>query len=797
MITNIFSAGFRDIVSVVPPEAQISPLSKISDRDLGKIPGRKNRQGSWGGYDWQGYEPSYNDVQNWEASGANFGLKAGRFPAIDIDCTDTELAELIEGLALNTLGMAPVRIGKPPKRLLMYRTTEPFGRLRLWFKYNGDQHLIEVLGDGQQFVIAGKHPDGFTYTIDRDLAQLGADGLTEITREKAQAFLAEVQTMLELFGAEAFQPEGNGSLSIDRSHINQEDLKGDLDLVRAAVAATPNDNATFPGRDDYLRYGYAIKAALADHPAEAQDVFTEWALRWEGNDRSAGNDLQIVEADWQRMKPPFEVGADLIYDLAKPYLQIAPSEFTYEEAPAETSEASVAPIAYSDAALARRFLARHKDEVRHCRLFGGWLFHDGQKWVRDTTGHVEDLIRSICEEASAEALHSIEQANKAERVATKCAAASTMRAVNAIASGDRAVAVDEKVWDTNLMALNTPAGVVDLTTGELKPHDAAGLHTRMTTVSPDFKRKPAVWLQFLDMATKGDKELQSYLQRLAGYALTGSTKEQMLAFFYGDGGNGKGTFLNALQDILGTYSVAAAMDTFTASKFDRHTTELASLQGARLVTAQETQQGRSWDEARLKALTGGDPVTARFMRQDNFTFTPQFTLVFAGNHRPAIQNVDAAIRRRIHLVPFTNKPPSVDRDLGAKLRAEWGAILAWAIEGCVAWQQQSLKPPAAVLDSTAEYFEDEDTLGRWLAERVVPSLGNKIPTSELFHDWREWCAETGEMAGKENGFSRTLQNRGYARGKHPRTRRSVFEGIALRFNDFEEFPATSQKKAST
>src|SRR5262249_10367109 len=164
----------------------------------------------------------------------------------------------------------------------------------------------------------------------------------------------------------------------------------------------------------------------------------------------------------------------------------------------------------------------------------------------------------------------------------------------------------------------------------------------------------------------------------------------------GPGGNGKGTFVGALHEIMGDYAAAASMDTFLASRHERHTTDLAMLRGARLVIASETQKGRAWDEQRVKALTGGDPVTARFMRKDNFTFRPMFKLLLTGNHKPSLRGVDEALRRRIHVIPFAFRPGRPDPTLKERLRAEHSRILQWAIEGCLDWQQHGLMVPARV-----------------------------------------------------------------------------------------------------
>jgi putative DNA primase/helicase len=190
-----------------------------------------------------------------------------------------------------------------------------------------------------------------------------------------------------------------------------------------------------------------------------------------------------------------------------------------------------------------------------------------------------------------------------------------------------------------------------------------------------------LWRKFLGEVTAENDELQAYLQRMAGYCMTGDTTEHVLFFFYGSGANGKSVFINTLAAIWGDYAVTAPMEMFIASHNDRHPTELAYLRAARLVTAQETEKGRRWAESKIKALTGGDPITARYMRQDFFTFTPQFKLLIAGNYKPSLRSVDEAIRRRFHLVPFVVTIPKEKRDgkLFEKLKAEWPGILQWAL----------------------------------------------------------------------------------------------------------------------
>jgi putative DNA primase/helicase len=247
---------------------------------------------------------------------------------------------------------------------------------------------------------------------------------------------------------------------------------------------------------------------------------------------------------------------------------------------------------------------------------------------------------------------------------------------------DQRIAVTVDEWDADPWLLNTPGGTVDLRTGQMRESDPRDKLTKVTGVSPDWSCPTPLWDQLLLRAAAGDMELIAFLQRVAGYSLTGSTAEHSLFFIFGTGANGKSTFINAITACAGEYHRVAPIETFTASKNQRHPTELAGLRGARLVTAVETEEGRRWDESKIKALTGGDTVSARFMRRDFFQYTPQFKLLIAGNHKPGLRLVDEAIRRRFNLIPFTVTIPSEERDpdLSEKLKAELPGILAWMID---------------------------------------------------------------------------------------------------------------------
>jgi putative DNA primase/helicase len=221
------------------------------------------------------------------------------------------------------------------------------------------------------------------------------------------------------------------------------------------------------------------------------------------------------------------------------------------------------------------------------------------------------------------------------------------------------------------------------------------------------------------------------------------------------------------------------METFTESPIERHPTELAMLRGARLVIAQETEKGRHWAESKIKALTDGSPVTARFMRQDHFEFTPQFKLMIAGNHKPSLRTVDEAIRRRIQMIPFTVTIPPAERDLQLfdKLKPEWPGILRWALNGCLEWQKIGLAPPATVTAATDAYIAEEDSFRQWIDECCVTGPQHFGKGAQLWASWNRWAERSNERPGTRKGFAQALADRGFEAAKEKEVR--GYKGIAL------------------
>ena len=410
-------------------------------------------------------------------------------------------------------------------------------------------------------------------------------------------------------------------------------------------------------------------------------------------------------------------------------------------------------------ALALRFAERYADDLRYVALKAQWVEWDAIRWRPDETMHVFDLVRDSCRDDA----KTYGNGNPSDKVYT----AKTFAAVVTLARADRRHAATLDQFDADIWAITTADETYDLRTGNGRPPNPNDYITKKMACSAAPVGTPhPLWTAFLERVTANDVELQKFLQRYIGYCLTGETSEHRFVFAYGTGRNGKGTFINTIAKLLGDYATIADVGTFIASKHDRHPTDVAKLHGARLVIAQETQKGRQWDEAKIKTMTGGDKMTARFMRQDFFDFTPAFKLFITGNHKPRLDNVDEAMRHRLMLVPFTVHIPPEERDLDLprKLEAEWPAILRWAIDGCLEWQRIGLAPPKSVTEATDDYFSDQDLHQQWLddcTEDGGPHAFTAI--GQLFSSWKGWCDERNLQPGNTNALSEVLVDRGFVR----------------------------------
>ncbi len=494
-----------------------------------------------------------------------------------------------------------------------------------------------------------------------------------------------------------------------------------------------------------------------------REAFIAWSETWVHHDEDPERHHDNAETLWDSYAnaQPHTIGAGTIFKLAQQHGWKWPEEkleFDQADEPATTpSETEVMPPRLSEAALARRFAKLHRKQLRYVAKWGHWYWWTGTVWKEDTTEEVVNEARLFLQEMAAECTKATQA-----RTLTKT---STLQAMLRQGRATSELAATVEQWDADPWLLNTPGGVVDLRTGKLRPHRAADYMTKITAVTPDLACPCPRWLRFLNEIMAKDSSKIDYLQRVCGYSLTGDTSEEMLWFGHGTGANGKTKLVELWRWLMGDYGTGTPMETLTANRNDNHPTEIARLRGARLVTASETEEGRHWAENRIKLLTGGEEIQARFMRQDFFGFKPQFKLFVYGNHKPRLRNVDEAIKRRLQLIPFTVRIPEAQRDkqLLEKLQGEGPGILAWMLEGTVRWQQEGLQSPAAVRTATDDYISTEDALGDWLAECCETGSGLSASTRQLYQSYVQWMHGKGERLPIERQFVQALTDRGFTK----------------------------------
>jgi putative DNA primase/helicase len=413
----------------------------------------------------------------------------------------------------------------------------------------------------------------------------------------------------------------------------------------------------------------------------------------------------------------------------------------------------------------------------------GWLIWDGKRWKLDTKKEIERITAKV--------LRSLYKSE--DETETKWARMCERRNIrmNSIKDLMPLVPGERDDFDRHKYLFNVENGIVDLKTGKLLPHDREKKLTKITNVEFDENAKSPTWLVFLEQIFKGDKELVDYMQRLVGYSLTGDISEQSMYFLVGGGSNGKSTFVNTIKKVMGDYGLQTKSDTFIKKKDTGANNDIARLVNSRFVSAVESEEGEKLQESLVKTITGGEPILARFLRQEYFEFLPEFKVFFTTNHKPIIGGVDDGIWRRVKIIPFTLslKPHERDKKLEEKLSLEMPGILNWAIEGCLKWQQDGLHEPKVVVDATGNYKEEMDILAPFLNEICYidepKNEAVKIEAKELYNVYDNWCFKSGERTLGNRSFYRMLETKGFGKLKGAQNK-TYLTGITLK----ERMPVT-------
>jgi putative DNA primase/helicase len=438
----------------------------------------------------------------------------------------------------------------------------------------------------------------------------------------------------------------------------------------------------------------------------------------------------------------------------------------------------------SDLGNARRLVAAHGADVRFVPPWKKWLVWDGFRWRLDETGRVMRRAKKVATELFREACRTDDADARKDRVrfALRSEMEPRLKAMLELAKSEPGIPVLPMDLDTDLDLLNVANGTLDLRTGERLEPTRERLLTKLAPVRYDPDARCPLWESFLDRIFEGNTRLIDYIQRAAGYTLTGSTDEHVFFLLHGLGQNGKSTFLETLRYVVGDYSRQSDFTTFLESKSERVRNDLARLFGARFVTAVEAKRRCTLDEAVIKQLTGGDVVTARFLFGEYFEYQPAFKVWLAANHKPEIAGTDEGIWRRVQLVPFTVSIPKPEQDLGlkAKLREEAEGVLRWMVQGCLEWRRIGLGTPPEVTFATSAYRADSDVLAGFLADHCVLGPGLSVGATELYAVYVIWAdQQRGEGKLSHRALSSALEERGILKDRGGGGGRVRYLGIAL------------------
>ncbi|OIJ22009.1 hypothetical protein BKP45_04855 [Anaerobacillus alkalidiazotrophicus] len=442
----------------------------------------------------------------------------------------------------------------------------------------------------------------------------------------------------------------------------------------------------------------------------------------------------------------------------------------------------------TDLGNAKRLVAKHGADIRYCHSQSDWYIWNGRHWEKDDTGEIvrraKDTVQSIQKEAKCPSL-SEKQKKALLNHARLCENKSKIYSMITLAQSEEGIPIRIQELDKDPMLFNVENGTLNLNDGNIYPHNRKDKLSKISPVVYDNNAECPTWLSFLEKIMDGDQEIIGYLQRVLGYSLTGLVTEQKFWFLFGSGANGKSTFLETLSYILGDYCKTTPMETFMRKNSEGVPNDIADLKGARFVTANETELGRQFAESKMKHLTGGETVKARFLFKEFFEFVPQFKIFIAGNHKPIIKETKDAIWRRLRLIPFTVRIQDHEKDdkLIDKLKSEASGISNWLVKGCLLWQSEGLNCPESVMQVTEAYRQEMDVVQSFVNDccTVHPQL--KDSAANLYDCYIGWANDKGEYTLSQKAFGTNLREKGYT--QKTINGRSHWQGLKVKREVFQ------------
>lgn len=695
---------------------------------------------------WQQDRPTVSDIAAATSVGpVNLGLllgePAGGLLGVDPDCE--EMASACEDLLPPTACIMG-REGKAKPIRYFYLVTGGDIPGPLTVKdpttSGGDATIVDLLWTGKQTIVPpSTHPDGSHYTW-------------------------------RIFGPPA---------QVDAALIA-------FAVAKAAAAALLARHWPNGGRHD-ATLALAGGLLLAEWETEAVSEFV-YAVATAAADEDIADRLRAVEDTAVRLAAGEDtVGFTRLADYLDPRIVKRVTDLLEIRAVKKAASAAlVTALRCTDAGNAERLAAKFGNELRYVPELKKWLFWDGVRWVSETRRSIMtyaiDTVRSIHAEAAL-----AETKDERTTLANWALESESLRRLSAIctiAQGLPELRASVNEFDADPFLLNAPNGVLDLRTFELAEHKSEDRLRLVTDAAYVPDSECPRFEQFILEIFGGDQQVADFVQRSLGMCLTGSVREEVFWLCHGDGSNGKTKLLNAIRAALGEYGATTPFDTFDADRQRGPSNDLAALKGKRFVTAVETDNERRLAEAKVKRVTGGDPVSCRYLYGEFFEYVPTYKLWLAINHKPIIRGTDQGIWRRVMLVPFlqTFEGSARDKDLEETLAAERVGILRWMVDGLRAYYEVGLDPPDSVKAAVDDYKTEMNTLADFVKENCEADPAATTATRDLYLRYTYWSKEFGERQLSHRAFSIQLRRLGLEPGVSNGVR--FWRGVRLRPESF-------------
>jgi len=415
----------------------------------------------------------------------------------------------------------------------------------------------------------------------------------------------------------------------------------------------------------------------------------------------------------------------------------------------------------SDTGNAQKFADKYTGLVRYSFTNKVWFYWNGKYWCEDETGEIKKLADECISDMKKQAFDVDSEEDQEKLLKWALKTAFSKPKTNMIIEAQHLEGIAAKIGEFNSQddLINCDNGVINLRNGEIISHAPELMMSKVSYAAYDnqSKKRPERWLQFLDEITDGDKDLQYFLQKAVGYSLSGSTREQCLFFCFGNGNNGKSTFLDVVSDLAGTYGTNMQAESIMIKQNSNAVnTDIARLNGSRFVTVAEPGEQMRLNESLIKQMTGGDKITARFLYGKEFEFKPEFKIWIGTNHKPIIRGTDDGIWRRIRLIPFVVSIPQdkIDKGLSYKLRKELPQIMKWAVDGCILWQKEGLENPKCIIKATQEYRSEMDVLSKFVGDCIVVDNHGSVKANEVYQVYQAWAGANNEYEMTNTKFGK-------------------------------------------